>query len=442
MATQVVMEALSPTMEEGRLVEWKKQPGDTIVVGDVLAEVETDKAVMELVARVGGVLLGHLVPAGTIVPTAEGVAWIGAAGDAMPGAVARAVTPDAPLAAGAGATNAASAASAAPTSGVVATDLVGAGSAPAASTSAAAGTLPVTASPGALKASPLARKMATEQGLDLRAIAGTGPDGRIIQRDIEAALVGGTAPRLGAPAAVVAPPAPARRVTTDGPGYEDIPLSQIRKTIAARLVQSIGPIPTFYLTADVDMERVAELRALLPPEPKVTFNDIILKSVANALAQHPECNAWWQGEHGTIRRWHDVHLAVAVAIEEGLITPVIRHADRLSLREIATASRDLVARAKARKLSPAEYTGSTFSVSNLGMLGIDEFTAIINPPEAGILAIGRIEPKPVVYDGTVQVRRRLRITLSCDHRVIDGAVGARFLQTLVRMLENPLALVW
>jgi len=440
------MEALSPTMEEGRLVEWKKQPGDSIVVGDVLAEVETDKAVMELVARVGGVLLGHLVPAGTIVPTAEGVAWIGAAGDVMPGAVARAVTSDAPLAAGAGATNAVIAASAAPTSGVVATDLVGAGSAPpaaiVASTPATAGALPMTAASSALKASPLARKMATEQGLDLRAIAGTGPDGRIIQRDIEAALAGGTAPRLSASTPAPAPAAPARRITTDGPGYEDVPLSQIRKTIAARLVQSIGPIPTFYLTADVDMERVAELRALLPPEPKVTSNDIILKSVANALAQHPECNAWWQGEHGTIRRWHEVHLAVAVAIEEGLITPVIRHADRLSLREIATASRDLVARAKARKLSPAEYTGSTFSVSNLGMLGIDEFTAIINPPEAGILAIGRIEPKPVVYDGTVQVRRRLRITLSCDHRVIDGAVGARFLQTLVRMLENPLALVW
>jgi pyruvate dehydrogenase E2 component (dihydrolipoamide acetyltransferase) len=483
MATQVVMEALSPTMEDGRLVEWKKQPGDAVAVGDVLAEVETDKAVMELVARAAGTLLAHVVPAGATVPVAQPVAWIGAPGEAPPGgasapasaapasaapasaapasaapasaapaSAAPAAAPAAPAAAApapaaapvataaAAAAPAAAAVAAAPTQGMPAPAAVAAMAVAAPAHAAAAAP-----ANGRIKASPLARRIASEQGVDLRFLQGSGPEGRIIQRDVEEALKAGVAPMLGAVPPAASPPAapaamPARAIVSSGTPFEDVPLTKLRQTIATRLAQSIGPIPTFYLTAEVDMERVAELRAALPPEPKITFNDILLKSVANALAQHPECNAWWLGDG--IRRWHEVHLAVAVAIDDGLITPVIRHADRLSLREIAAASRDLVARAKARKLAPAEYTGSTFSVSNLGMFGIDEFTAIINPPEAGILAVGRIEPKAVVHEGQVQVRRRLRITLSCDHRIIDGAAGAGFLQTLVRMLENPLALVW
>jgi pyruvate dehydrogenase E2 component (dihydrolipoamide acetyltransferase) len=223
-----------------------------------------------------------------------------------------------------------------------------------------------------------------------------------------------------------------------------VPLTQIRKTIARRLSQSIGPIPTFYLTSEVDMERVAEAREALlksgDQDTKVSFNDIVIKAVAAALRQHPACNAWWQDDH--IRYWNEVHVSMAVAVEEGLITPVIRHADLKTLRQIAAESRDLAGRARQRRLKPEEYTGGTFSVSNLGMLDIEEFTAVINPPEAGILAIGRIAEKPVVQDGSISVRRRMRLTMSCDHRVIDGATGAQFLKTLKGMLENPLAIVW
>jgi pyruvate dehydrogenase E2 component (dihydrolipoamide acetyltransferase) len=232
-----------------------------------------------------------------------------------------------------------------------------------------------------------------------------------------------------------------------GPAYTDVPLTQIRKTIARRLTQSIGPIPTFYLTSEVDMERAWEAREALLESlkaaegaPKVSFNDLLIKAVALALRQHPACNAWWQDDH--IRYWNEVHLSMAVAIEDGLITPVIRHADRKSLREISVEARELAGRARERRLAPDEYTGGTFSISNLGMLDIDEFTAVINPPETGILAVGRIVPKPVAHDGAVQVRRRMRLTMSCDHRVIDGATGARFLQTLTGMLDNPLRLVY
>ena len=222
-----------------------------------------------------------------------------------------------------------------------------------------------------------------------------------------------------------------------------MPLTQIRKTIARRLAESIGPIPTFYLTAEFDMGRVAEARAAMVKmgdEFKASFNDIVLKAVATALRQHREVNAHWLGDR--IRYFNRVHLGMAVATDDGLIVPVIFDADQKSLREIALEARELAKRARERKLTPDQYTGGTFSVSNLGMFGIDQFTAIINPPESGILAIGAIEEKPVVMDGQVVTRPRLRVTMSCDHRVIDGAVGARFLQTLRRMLENPLMLVF
>src|SRR6185436_8810875 len=216
------------------------------------------------------------------------------------------------------------------------------------------------------------------------------------------------------------------------------------KTIAKRLVQSIGPIPTFYLTSEVDMERVAEAREALNAaggdQGKISFNDIVLKAVATALRQHPACNAWWQEDH--LRIWNEVHLGVAVAVEDGLITPVVRHADSKSLRQISAETKDLAKRARERKLKPEEYSGSTFSISNLGMFDIEHFTAIINPPEAGILAVGSIAPVPAAVNGEVTVRRRMRMTMSCDHRVIDGATGAQFMKTLKLLLENPLALVW
>ena len=238
-----------------------------------------------------------------------------------------------------------------------------------------------------MKASPLARRMAAERGIDLSSVSGSGPEGRVVARDLEGAVARAPAPAAPAPAARSPVPA-APRIPTGVP-FADVPLTQIRKTIAKRLAQSIGPIPTFYLTTEVDMERAAEAReALHAPAAgeKVSFNDIIIKAVAMALQQHPECNAWWQDDH--IRYWNEVHVSMAVAIEDGLITPVIRHADLKSLREIAAEARDLAGRARERKLKPEEYTGGTFSVSNLGMLDIDEFTAVINPPEAGILAVG------------------------------------------------------
>jgi pyruvate dehydrogenase E2 component (dihydrolipoamide acetyltransferase) len=243
-----------------------------------------------------------------------------------------------------------------------------------------------------------------------------------------------------APAARSVPlPAPGSRL----PEFEDVPLTQIRKTIAKRLVSSLGPVPHFFLTAEVDMERAAEAREALNrdlgEEAKVSFKDLIVKATALALVRHRACNAWFQDDH--IRYWNAAHIGIAVAVEDGLITPVVRDADRKSLSEVGRESRELAQRARIRRLTPAEYTGATFSVSNLGMFDIDEFTAVINPPEAGILAIGGITAKPVVVAGAVQVRRRMRVTMSCDHRVIDGATGAAFLKTLKQMLENPLAML-
>ncbi len=422
MATKIVMEALSPTMEEGRLVEWKKKEGDTVAVGDVLAEVETDKAVMELVARSAGTLLKQLVAAGATVPVSAPVGWIGAAGESVDGGGAAPAAAPAP----------APAAKAAPASVSAPPPPAPAPSQPAVATAPTAVSAPSALS-ARVKASPLARKIASERGLNLAGVSGSGPEGRVIKRDLDTVSV---------PSAVAPPSAP--RMAAPGTGFEDRPLTQIRKTIAKRLVQSIGPIPTFYLTTEVDMERVAEAREALNAaagdKGKVSFNDIVLKAVATALRQHTACNAWWQDDH--IRYWNEVHLGMAVAVEDGLITPVVRNADTKSLREISAETRDLAQRARERRLKPEEYTGATFSVSNLGMFDIEHFTAIINPPEGGILAVGSIAQVPAVVGGQLQPRRRMRMTMSCDHRVIDGATGAQFLRTLKLLLENPLALVW
>jgi pyruvate dehydrogenase E2 component (dihydrolipoamide acetyltransferase) len=441
MPTKVVMEALSPTMEEGRLVEWKKQEGESVAVGDVLAEVETDKAVMELVARAGGTMLKHIVEAGATVPVSEPVAVIGEPGEDVGGDGGTRGRGEAgqPRAKDEQATQ--------PAPGK--NRPVSMPPAPAGATATEEPRPPERAraregNGARTKASPLARRMAAERGLDLATLTGSGPEGRIVARDLEAAPM--QAPAREATAASPASPAP--RLPSSAP-YTDVPLTQIRKTIARRLAQSIGPIPTFYLTSEVDMERIWEAREALTggragggaeEQVKASFNDIIIKAVALALRQHPACNAWWQDDH--IRYWNEVHVGMAVAVEDGLITPVIRNADEKGVRQIAAETRDLAGRARDRRLRPEEYTGATFSISNLGMLDIDEFTAVINPPEAGILAVGRIAEKPVAHDGGVAVRRRMRLTMSCDHRVIDGATGAEFLKTLKGMLENPLALVW
>jgi pyruvate dehydrogenase E2 component (dihydrolipoamide acetyltransferase) len=280
-------------------------------------------------------------------------------------------------------------------------------------------------------ASPLARRIAAEKGVDIGRLAGSGPGGRVVARDIGSAQA---APSARPP---VRPSAP-----VIASGFKDVPLTQIRKTIAKRLAQSIGPIPHFFLTSEIDMERAWDLRGELKAkgeEYAVSFNDIVIKAVALALRRHQACNAWWMDDH--IRYHGDVHVGMAVAVEDGLITPVIRFADQKGLQAISAESRALAEKARARKLLPEEYTGATFSVSNLGMFDIDEFTAVINPPEAGILAVGRIAQKPVVVDGQVTPRRMMRVTMSCDHRVIDGATGAAFLQTVKLNLENPLAML-
>ena len=446
------MEALSPTMEEGRLVEWKKQEGDPVAVGDVLAEVETDKAVMELVARAAGTMLRHIVEAGSTVPVSEPVAVIGqpgedggAAGQRDSGAAGQRGRTEQATQPSPGENRPASMPPAPPAS--AATEQ----RPPRESAPARAGNGAKASEAGStrVKVSPLARRIAAERGLDLVGVTGSGPEGRVVARDLES-VPSATKPAADAASVTTAPPPRRPAAPTSDQPYTDTPLTQIRKTIARRLAESIGPVPTFYLTSEVDMERVWEAREALQTagqrasgaeEPvKVSFNDIVIKAVALALRQHPACNAWWHNDH--IRYWNEVHVSMAVAIEEGLITPVIRHADQKSLREIGAEARDLARRARERRLKPEEYTGGTFSISNLGMLDIEEFTAIINPPEAGILAVGRIVQKAVEHEGVLALRRRMRLTMSCDHRIIDGATGAQFLKTLKGMLENPLALVW
>jgi pyruvate dehydrogenase E2 component (dihydrolipoamide acetyltransferase) len=406
------MEALSPTMEEGRVVKWHKVDGDAVKTGDTLAEVETDKAVMDLIARADGVLRQVSVAEGQTVPVGKVVAVIAAPGETIGAASVTAPQPTA---------------AAVPRTG-----------------SGERGAVPSVATPAdatRVKASPLARRMAKDAGVDLKLVTGTGPGGRVTKRDLEGRAVA-TQPAVQREVPLPAPRSPAV-VSGSAPAYEDVPLTQIRKTIAKRLVTSLGPIPHFFLTTEVDMERAAEARDALNQQRgdqgKISYNDVIIKATALALVKHRACNAWFQDDH--IRYWNEVHIGMAVAVEDGLITPVIRNADRKSLVEIGREARELAEKARSRRLQPTEYTGSTFSVSNLGMFEIDQFTAVINPPEAGILAIGSVTQKPVVVGGQLAPGRRMRITMSCDHRVIDGATGAAFLKTLKQMLENPLAML-
>ena len=426
MATKVHMEALSPTMEEGQVVRWLKAEGDTISNGDLLAEIETDKATMELVARGDGILRVILVGEGDTAPVGEVIAVIAAADEDIAALVssAPAATDEAPMPKS-DKESPASSSESAPGSEAPAD--------PAAPASSPA------ASGGRVKASPLARRLAQDAGVDLAALEGSGPGGRIVKRDVEAAK--------SAPPATTTASSPVPGPWSDASaaeGFEEVRVSQMRKTIARRLSESLGPVPHFFLTIDVDMTRIASARrrlnALVESDgDRVSYNDFVLKATAAALVRHPDCNAAWFGDH--IKRYHHVHIGVAVAIDDGLITPVVKHADRKGLVQISREVKEMAGRAREKRLTPDEYTGSTFSVSNLGMFGIHEFTAIINPPEAGILAVGGVEETPVVVDGQVVVRPRMRITMSCDHRVIDGAQGSRFLQTFKAMLEEPAAIL-
>ena len=465
MATKVHMEALSPTMEEGQVVKWLKGEGDAVAQGDILAEIETDKATMELVARGEGALRKILVGEGGTAPVGDVIAIIAGEGEDIAALVAGlgdgVGAREAPAAAAeTGGDGQAGAASGAPASaqaqpaatGLEPSQPATAGAAPAlapdATPAQTADATPPHATPtvqtqatttGRVKASPLARRLAGELGVDIAAVQGTGPGGRVVKRDIEMAAetaVAAPAVAPGAPAVVpVVPP---------GEEFADVPLTQMRKTVARRLAESLGPVPHFFLTVDLDMTRALEARArvneiLAAQGARASVNDLVIKATAAALTHHPECNAWWQGS--SIRRFSSVHMGVAVAVPDGLITPVVRDAHAKGLAQISREVRELAGRARGKKLQPHEYTGSTFSVSNLGMFGIEEFTAVINPPEAGIIAVGAVEERAVAVDGEVVVQPRMRITMSCDHRVIDGAQGARFLATLKSFLEEPAAIL-
>ena len=467
MATRVHMEALSPTMEEGQVVKWLKGEGDAVAQGDILAEIETDKATMELVARGEGALRKILVGEGGTAPVGDVIAVIAPEGEdiaALLAGLGGDGAGDGAVDGGAGAGGSAEPASAAggpadPASAAAETQGQGPvaatappQAAPAAATPASAvggttpeapgqatGASPAATPTGRVKASPLARRLAGELGLDIAAVSGSGPGGRVVKRDIEMAA------EAAAAAATVAPVAPtvAPAVPPDEE-FADVPLSQMRKTVARRLTESLGPVPHFFLTVDVDMTRALAARArvneiLAAQGAKASVNDLVIKATAAALTRHPECNAWWQGS--SIRRFGSVHMGVAVAIPDGLITPVVRDAQAKGLAQIGAEVREMAGRAREKKLQPHEYTGSTFSVSNLGMFGIEEFTAVINPPEAGIIAVGAVEERAVVVNGEVVVQPRMRITMSCDHRVIDGAQGARFLATLKSFLEEPAAIL-
>ena len=434
MATKVIMPKLSPTMEEGQISRWLKKEGDKVSMGEPLAEIDTDKATMEMQALGNGVLRKILIGEGQSAPLGQLIAVIGTPDEdiasllseapAQPQVQEQKETDEPPPAPDATQPQPQLQEQKEADRPPSAPDLAPAnGRQPQASGSGSGS--------GRMIVSPLAARMAAEAGIDLRSLQGSGPGGRIIKRDIEAVI--------SKPATA---PAPSYVQQAGASAYRDEPASQIRQTIAKRLVTSLGPVPHFFLTTEIEMDRAAEMRKginALDPDLKISINDIIIKVAAAALIQHPQVNASFQER--IVRYYEHADIGVAVAIEDGLITPVVRAADQKSLSQIAAEVRELAERARSKRLKPEEYTGATFSVSNLGMFGIDEFTAVINPPEGAILAIGAMSAKPVVRENEIVIRQMMRVTMSCDHRVIDGATGAKFLQTFKKILENPLYLV-
>jgi pyruvate dehydrogenase E2 component (dihydrolipoamide acetyltransferase) len=426
MAEKFLMPKLSPTMEEGQISRWVINEGDSYGAGDTLAEVDTDKATMEMTALTAGTLLKILKSAGEAAALGEAIAITGNKGEDISSLLAEIQSTRKPE----------PSASAGGDGGKQVEEKIAPSATPQ-SQPAAASSQPAirdARSNGRLIVSPIAARMAAENNLDLRSISGSGPNGRIIKRDIETALAGGQQPAAGGQKHVFV-----ASTQVGAAGYRDEPTSQMRRVIASRLAESIGPIPTFYLTVEIEMDDTLALRkrvnSTVGEDQKISVNDVIVKAAAMALTKHPFANASYRDK--TIRFYNQADIGVAVAIEDGLITPVIRGANLKGFLEIAAEMKDLAAKARAKKLQPEEYTGATFSISNLGMYGIKEFTAIINPPEAGILAIGGAEPIPVVRDGEIVIRNIMHITMSCDHRVVDGATGAKFLQTFKQMLEQP-----
>lgn len=416
MAFQVVMPRLSDTMEEGKILKWLKREGESIEGGDMLALIETDKADVEMEAFGSGILKKVLAQEGEKYPVGRLLAIIADANEDisslladLDGKVEETPSPGAPQK---------------PQNEKETVEL------PVDEMSAEEAER--------IKASPLARRLAREAGLDLSRLQGSGPGGRIIKKDVEDTL---EQKKAGLPAREM-PPLEAKPPVVPSEEYEERDLSPMRKAIARRMVQSKAPVPHFYLTLTIDMDRARQLRAdfnALDPNGMISFTDMIVKASALALQQHSHLNASFMEDR--VRLYRRIHIGVAVALEEGLVSAVVRDCDRKGLGQIAREIRDLAERARARKLKLDELSGSTFTVSNLGMFGIEEFSAVITPPEGCALAVGAILPQPVAKEGDVAVAHRMKVTLSCDHRIIDGAEGARFLQTLKRILENPILLM-
>ncbi|HXG83717.1 MAG TPA: pyruvate dehydrogenase complex dihydrolipoamide acetyltransferase [Pyrinomonadaceae bacterium] len=467
MAEKFLMPKLSPTMEEGQISRWLKNEGDTFEANETIAEVDTDKATMEMTALAGGMLLKIIKAGGDTALLGEAIAITGESGEDISALLAEI--------GGNGATNGGAAAkpqekpveqpkeaaqaetqtSAAQTSGnetsqknVTETegrsydyqrpDAVEDVAANAQTTERKSDSN----NGGRMIVSPIAARMASENNVNLKSIKGSGPGGRIIKRDIETAI-GGLPSVVSGQTEEISQSEFSIPQLTGASRFRDENTSKMRQVIASRLAQSIGPIPTFYLTVEIEMDKALEFRkqinASLREDEKVSVNDVVVKVAASALQKHPFANSSYQDK--TIRFYEDADIGVAVAVEDGLITPVVRGANRKGIAEIAKEIKEKAARAREKKLQPEEYTGATFSISNLGMFGIEQFTAIINPPEAAILAVGGANPKAVVCDGEIVIRNIMNVTMSCDHRVIDGATGAKFLQTFKQMMENPVLML-
>ncbi len=425
--TVIRMPLLSDTMTEGKIVQWNKKVGDKVKSDDNLADVETDKATMEVVGYTEGTLLHIGVREGEAAKVNSVIAIIGKEGTDISGLLASLDAPAAP------------AGTAAP-----------AASAPA-STPAATTAAPATASVssassddhGRLKASPLARKLAAEKGIDIRQVAGSGDGGRIVRRDVDG-FVPAAAPAAAAtpaPAAAAAPAAAPVPVVTGQEGYVDTPNTQMRKVIARRLSESLYSAPHFFLTMEINMDNAMAARTQMNEVSpvKISFQDMLIKAAAMSLRKHPAVNSSWMGDF--IRTYSHVHIGSAIALPDGLIVPVVRFADQKSLSQIAADAKELYDKARQKKIQPNEFSGNTFTISNLGMMDIDEFTAIINPPDSAILAVGRISEKVVRKGDGFGVVNVMKVTLSCDHRSVDGAVGAAFLQTLKKYMENPVTML-
>lgn len=425
MAEVVYMPKLSDTMTEGVVATWNKNVGDEVKSGEVLAEIETDKATMEFESFYDGVLLHIGVPTGQAAPVNSVLAIIGTAGEDItavlasaaegaPGAVAPVAEPQATST-----PEPSPAPAPAPSS------------APIAASTFAPVAAPIASNSDRVLASPLAKKLAAERGISIDAVAGTGENGRIVKRDIDHYVP--YTPANNAPSYSAAP---AGTVS-----YTDEPISQMRKTIARRLAESKFTAPHFYLTLDIDMDAAIATRKGLNSLDgvKVSFNDMVIKAVAMALRKHPTVNSAWMGDF--IRRNEHVNIGVAVAVDEGLLVPVVRFADGKGLTQISAEVREYAQKAKDKKLQPSDWEGNTFTISNLGMFGIESFTAIVNPPDACILAIGGIKEVPVVKNGQIVPGNIMKVTLSCDHRVVDGASGAAFLQTFKTYMEQPAAML-